>query len=212
MPMNPHVQEALVHGLLGAAGWGGLGALTGALEAKPGHRGHGALMGGLTGAALGGVTHGAVGGLGSVARQSYRAPGASSKRSPFGGEPSGFDPWAQGAQKPGSGGSGFNRDPGFWEDYARNRGTGWAKAENMGEQGLGEVAPWLQNVASKADAKSAFRAQARAAHPDVGGTDRAMQDLNAQWNRAQAHPAFSKLSHAYANGSAAALARFGVTR
>jgi hypothetical protein len=231
MSMNPHLQEALTHGLLGAAGWGGFGALTGALEAEPGERGRGALHGGLTGAALGGLTHGAVGGLGSIARQEAAyAQSARNARAGQSARGSAWDtganthdpnwdagmPWEKKPPRPGAGpragASGFNRDPGFWEDYARNSGRGRAKAENMGEQGLHEVAPWLKDVSSKADAKRAYRAQARSVHPDAGGTDRAMQDVNAQWDRAQAHPAFSKLSHAQARGQADALARFGVTR
>lgn len=80
-----------------------------------------------------------------------------------------------------------------------------------GPKAMHDIAPWMKDVARKADAKKAYRAAARAAHPDVGGSHRVMQDLNAAWEQIQNHPDFAKLGHvnkAYAAGRLSALRAF----
>jgi hypothetical protein len=78
------------------------------------------------------------------------------------------------------------------------------------EPSLHEVAPWLRDVRTKAEAKTRFRQQARANHPDTGGSADAMKKINEQWDNAQKHPSFKKLSHVYETGERDALVRFGV--
>lgn len=70
-------------------------------------------------------------------------------------------------------------------------------------------APWMAGITSKRDAHAQFRALARTQHPDMGGSHKAMQDLNAQWATVQQHPDFQKLAFCYDHGRRAALARFG---
>lgn len=91
----------------------------------------------------------------------------------------------------------------------QSRWDGWfGGGAPAGGGALHDVAPWLKDVKTKADAKSAFRAQARANHPDVGGSTANMQNINNQWEQAQAHPGFSKLGAYYDRGRAAALLQY----
>lgn len=71
----------------------------------------------------------------------------------------------------------------------------------------GEI-PWLKGVTTQADAHQRFRDLARANHPDLGGSKEKMQEINKQWDAAQAHPGFSKLGEFYAAGYYAAWAKF----
>ena len=75
--------------------------------------------------------------------------------------------------------------------------------------------PWLKDIATKADAKNAFRTQARATHPDLGeaaqrvSREEAMKGLNVTWDGVQRHPTFQKWS--FDQGAEAAYTRFGVS-
>ena len=73
---------------------------------------------------------------------------------------------------------------------------------------LHDVAPWLKDVKTQQEAKAAYRGQARANHPDTGGSHTRMQDINNQWAAAKSHPAFEKLNAFYSAGQDAALLRF----
>lgn len=77
----------------------------------------------------------------------------------------------------------------------------------MGNE-IHDVAPFLRDVSSKADAKARFRQAARTRHPDMGGSTSSMQELNDQWAKAQAHPAYAKFAALYAQGRIRALRLF----
>lgn len=84
-------------------------------------------------------------------------------------------------------------------------------APRRGLPSMHDIAPFMKGVKTKAEAKSAYRAASRAAHPDMGGSTKGMQDLNAAWEKIQNHPEFSKLGHvnkAYAVGYLSALHAF----
>jgi hypothetical protein len=55
------------------------------------------------------------------------------------------------------------------------------------------VPEWLKNVSSKKEAVSAFRAQMRKHHPDMGGDEEMAKKLNVAWESFQKHH-FDKLS------------------
>lgn len=124
----------------------------------------------------------------------------------------------------GAAGAGFGAltaDKGHRSERALYGGLGGALAGGVGYGLIGRRielenagvmaahAPWMSGVKTKADAKAVFRAQARAAHPDVGGSHAAMQDLNRQWDTVQNHPDYEKLAFYYTSGQRAALTRFG---
>lgn len=262
MPIHPELASALRHGLGGALGWGAAGAGLGALGAEKGHRGEGALMGGLAGALVGGATHGALGaesaraaasaaehraeraqararyethekarydeekayeaemaGRAARARREYAAYTHANKRQwtdPRAQARGHFDAdtaarhWADEraqarARYEADAATGARRDArSTWyntQSYTPPHGTSTAP--------LSTHAPWMAGVTTKADAKAAFRAQARANHPDVGGSTAKMQEINQQWDAVQGHPDYQKLAFCYDHGRRAALARFG---
>lgn len=251
MTIHPELASALRHGLGGALGWGAAGAGLGALGAEKGHRGEGALMGGLAGALVGGATHGALGAEsaraaataaeGRAARAQsqahYEARAKARNAAPPG---AASDAWDAGssqryrrerdarAQPPRTEADQRARHRGYadahaereWNEHAeaqwreRMRGAGYNQQTQTHEHfdtaaPLSTHAPWMAGVTTKADAKAAFRAQARANHPDVGGSTAKMQEINQQWDAVQGHPDYQKLAFCYDHGRRAALARFG---
>lgn len=165
---------------------GGLGAGIGAIHAGKGHRLEGALGGGIPGVLLG---H-SVGGLAGLASDMGAAGRARSSWAPP------RSAWSS-YEDPFAGFGGGRSGGGFGGGHAAPRA-----------QGLGAVAPWMKDVGSQAEAKAAFRAQARANHPDVGGSTANMQNINAQWEAAQKHPDFANLKTAFDAGRRAARERF----
>lgn len=184
--LSPGVAGAL----RGAAIWGGLGAGAGALAPEEGQsRLRSALYGGAAGAAYGGVT----GGLRGVSKaQAQARQQRSYSPPPFEWDYADFD----------GGGS-----------YSKGRSTPppRASATPRAEPAIHDVAPFLRDVSTKADAKAAFRRAAREKHPDIGGSTAAMQELNDQWEKAQAHPAYAKFAMQYVNGRLEAARLFGVS-
>lgn len=70
------------------------------------------------------------------------------------------------------------------------------------------VAPWMKGVKTKAEAKAAYRSQAKQHHPDRGGSADKMKQVNDQWDQVQNHPHFSKLAAAYLRGRQRAVNTF----
>ena len=93
------------------------------------------------------------------------------------------------------------------------------KTVPRGQRGPTTVDPtsvsWMKGVKTKADAKKAYRAHARANHPDLGSPaeravrEKAMTDANVAWQGVQEHPTFQKW--AFDQGIYAACARFRIT-
>ncbi len=80
-----------------------------------------------------------------------------------------------------------------------------------------ESVPWMKGVTTRADAKAAYRTQARATHPDFARNEaerlvreNAMKDLNASWSGMQGHSSFPK--QAFYQGVKAACVTFGLRR
>jgi curved DNA-binding protein CbpA len=62
-------------------------------------------------------------------------------------------------------------------------------------------------VKTKADAKAAYKAAARKAHPDTGGDAEKMKDINSSWDDFKQSPLYEKLAMAYWSNMASALLR-----
>jgi curved DNA-binding protein CbpA len=56
------------------------------------------------------------------------------------------------------------------------------------------VIPGLKGVKTKADAKKAFKAAALRHHPDRGGSEARMKDLNSAWEDFVKSPNYEKLA------------------
>jgi len=50
-----------------------------------------------------------------------------------------------------------------------------------------EKPDWLRGAKTKADAKSAYRAQSRKHHPDLGGNADTMKQVNSDWDKWEGH-------------------------
>lgn len=186
--LSPGVAGAL----RGAAIWGGLGAGAGALAPEEGQsRLRSALYGGAAGAAYGGVMGGLRGASKAQAQRSYpKEPPPRQSPPP--------QPPPSGQNHSGTGGA--------WDWDAWH-----ASIPRGGSTNIHDVAPFLRDVSTKADAKAAFRRAARSKHPDMGGSTQAMQELNDQWEKAQAHPAYAKFAMQYVSGRLEAARLFGVS-
>ena len=96
---------------------------------------------------------------------------------------------------------------GGYEEYQRaNAGgyEGYQRANAGARAREAKVPDWAARVKSKAAAKAAYRAQARARHPDVGGDHRDMQNLIEEWENLQNSPQYAKW--------ASVMSRFGYRR
>lgn len=97
----------------------------------------------------------------------------------------------------GTGGAGAGGARSSYDPYS-TAGTGGRTAGGA-SAGFGASAgmpDWLHGVKTQAEAKSRFRAEARKHHPDAGGSTARMQEINAQWAKAQKHPGFPKVAMA----------------
>jgi hypothetical protein len=71
-------------------------------------------------------------------------------------------------------------------NWQRNMGGGYeGYARRNGGAPAGKAAPekpdWLKGAKTKAEARKAFHAQSRKAHPDLGGSDAAQKEINKAW-------------------------------
>lgn len=82
-----------------------------------------------------------------------------------------------------------------WKDYdfgfgKKRSNNNEARAPHTKDVGIPE---WLKGVKTKAEAKQKFREQAKAHHPDRGGSEEKMKKVNTDWDSFQKHR-FDKLS------------------
>lgn len=76
--------------------------------------------------------------------------------------------------------------------YATGSGIGAVRNAvkwNSGHRPRPAMPDWLKGAKNKADAKRAYRAQSRKAHPDLGGSHEAQKRVNHEW---ESHESFFK--------------------
>lgn len=199
--------------LLNAALFGVPAALHGAATADPGHEWERAKLYGLSGAAAGGL----LGGLGGYRR--YRRPQGPSSGFDWDAAGRGEDPWrasAGGTSGASSAGSDSGRQ--WWHDPNAGRSTGSSKGysdvDPFTRAGARAAATptWAQQASTKAEAKSAYRAQARQHHPDLGGDPEKLKRVNVDWENFEKSPAYAKMASVYLHGYADAFEKFATLR
>lgn len=206
--------------LRNAALYGIPSALYGAATADPGQGWENAKKQGLRGAAIGGV----LGGLGGYGRHVMEQQAANQ------GPDINWDDIfnrarenRRNAYRPGSSSSGASSagsDPGrqWWHDPNAGRSAGGSKsyggADPFARRGGVSAAPpsWAQQATTKAEAKSAYRAQARQHHPDLGGDPEKLKRVNVDWENFEKSPAYAKMASVYLHGYADAFEKFATLR
>jgi len=219
MPMDPVLAAGLRHALGGALGWGAVGAGLGALGAEKGHRGEGALEGGLAGGLTGALTHGLTGAANAHAKVQDRAHAEYRQRAHDDFRQQQDQHYRERQQRYQQQDEARARGrSSAWDDFNSRWGGGAGAGRGYSappprpahphSQPMDQHAPWMSGVTTKAEAKAKFRQQARANHPDVGGSTAKMQEINQQWETVQGHPDFQKLAFYFDAGRRAALERF----
>lgn len=85
-------------------------------------------------------------------------------------------------------------------DYARaGRQYGYAGGSRYAGGAARPSKPpsWVGNPTTKAEAKSAFRREAMKHHPDLGGNEESMKQVNLEWDRFTKSPLYEKLAMAF---------------
>lgn len=87
----------------------------------------------------------------------------------------------------------YYRDPSSWQSYYRA-----GSAPRSSWPGAPMKKPsWIGKATTKAEAKSAFRQEAMKHHPDRGGSEEAMKNLNMEWDRFTQSPMYEKMATAF---------------
>lgn len=88
----------------------------------------------------------------------------------------------------------YYRDPSSWQHSYRYGGGG---ARPSWGGGPVKKPSWVGKATTKAEAKSAFRQEAMKHHPDRGGSEEAMKNLNTEWDRFTQSPMYEKMAAAF---------------
>lgn len=96
--------------------------------------------------------------------------------------------------------SGSGREHAEHEAFKRGKG-GWSSAKQRASSASGAKAysaiPGLGKVKTKKDAQKAYRDAAMKAHPDKGGNEETMKNINAAWGDFKNSPLYEKLAMVY---------------
>lgn len=106
------------------------------------------------------------------------------------------------------------KDP--FSSFFRQRAGGrrrWWEQPGGGQRGgarrgrAGKKPSWVGNVKDKAEANKKYRAEAMKNHPDRGGSETKMKDVNARWDAWKKSPEYKNLKTKLSSAFLAALAR-----
>lgn len=173
---NPRMRRAII----GA----GVGAGTAALAGGDEHRGRNMALGALAGGGLGYMTG---------PRPTAAAPQLPAAKTPLQLGPGPMSPPPPGKAGPQAGPRPAAAPPPGAQSAPPPRGAGPQANVPPRPAAPGDswVPSWAQDAKTKADVQRAYKTQARAVHPDLGGSTAAFQAFQAQNEAMRAHPDFN---------------------